>query len=216
MAVDASGSVSTHEYRLQLQGIAQALIDEDVLKAIGSGPQKRIAVNVLVWGESRKAKDHTGWFIISNQAEARSFADRVARFPRRQGGGTGLGDGIVKSISSMQENNIVAPRMVVDVSGDGRETPPRDYTVLLPQARSVATFHGVTINGLAILNEDPDLASYYRDQMIVGTGAFVEVARDYEDFATVMKRKLLREIDPEPIVGMLFNWGSSARQINGE
>ena len=202
LAVDASGSVDDGEYRLQLKGIAQALTDPQVIRAIRSGARNRIAVNLLAWGESRRPKDHTGWAIISNQAEAASFAAIVAAFPRRQVGGTGLGDGIAKSVSSIFENDIVAPRMVVDVSGDGRETPPRDHTVLLPQARAMSVHYGITINGLAILNEDPELDVYYREQMIVGNGAFVEVAADYVDFARAMKRKLLREIDPEPVVGM--------------
>jgi hypothetical protein len=202
LSVDASGSVDADEYRLQLKGIAAALNDPQVIRAIRSGAQKRIAVDLLTWGESRRPKDHTGWFVISNAADAAAFAAKVVVFPRRQVGGTGLGDGIAKSVSAIFENTYTAPRMIVDVSGDGRETPPRDYTVMLPQARAMSAHYNVTINGLAILNEDPELATYYREEMIVGDGAFVEVAADYEDFARAMKRKLLREISPEPVVGM--------------
>lgn len=201
-SVDASGSVDNDEYRLQLQGIASALTDPEVIRAIQSGRHKRIAVDLVVWGESRRPKDHTGWAIIAGLEDAQAYAGIVASFPRRQVGGTGLGDGIAKSISSMLENDITAPRMVVDVSGDGRESPPRDYTVMLPQARAMAVYHGVTINGLAIINEDPDLAEYYSEHMVVGSGSFVEVANDYEDFARAMRKKLLREIQPEPVVGL--------------
>ncbi len=202
LAVDASGSVDNQEYRLQLNGIAKAITDDEVVRAIQAGRYKRIVVTMLVWGESRRPKDYTGWFVISNASEAQAFAEVVAPFPRRQVGGTGLGDGIAKSVSAIFENEYISERMVIDVSGDGRETPPRDYTVLLPQARAMSIYHGVTINGLAILNEDPELDTYYREQMIVGDGAFVEVAADYEDFTRAMKRKLLREIRPEPVVGM--------------
>lgn len=201
-SVDASGSVDDTEYQLQLDGIATAITDEEVLRAIANGPAAKIAVNLLVWGESRRPKDHTGWFVVDGAESAAAFAGAVSAFPRRQFGGTGLGDGIAKSVSAILENQYTAPRMVVDVSGDGEETPPRDYTVLLPQARAMALHFGITINGLAILNEAPELDKYYRSQMIVGQGSFVEVAVDYADFARAMKRKLLREVQPEPVVGM--------------
>ena len=201
-AVDASGSVDDAEFRLQLEGIAAAMRDPDVTAAIAAGPRGGIAVNLLVWGEARYPKDESGWFEIRSAADAETFAGLVAGFPRNQVGGTGLGDGIAKSVSSIMDNGYTAPRMVVDVSGDGPETPPRDHTVLLPQARMMANYHGITINGLAILNESPDLDDYYRSQMIMGQGSFVEVAADYADFARAMKRKLLREVQPEPVVGM--------------
>jgi hypothetical protein len=201
-AVDASGSVDDSEFRLQLQGIATALNDPEVIAAIAAGQCGAIAVNLLVWGEARYPKDESGWFAIRSAADADAFARLVAGYPRTQVGGTGLGDGIAKSVTSITDNGFTAPRMVVDVSGDGPETPPRDHTVLLPQARMMANYHGITINGLAILNEAPDLDDYYRSQMIVGQGSFVEVARDYVDFARAMKRKLLREVQPEPVVGM--------------
>lgn len=201
-AVDASGSVDNGEFRLQLEGIANAMLDAEVLRAIEGGKRGRIAVNLLVWGEAMHPKDESGWFVISTPQQAIDFASLVSKFPRRRFGGTGLGDGIARSITSMLENGFTAPRMVVDVSGDGRETPPREHTVMLPQARAMAAFHGVTLNGLAILNDKPDLDSYYRREMIVGDGAFVEVARDYRDFAIAMRRKLLREIQHNPVVSL--------------
>ena len=46
----------------------------------------------------------------------------------------------------------------------------------------------------------PDLATYYESEVIGGAGAFVEVARDYEDFAEALRRKLIREISWRPNV----------------
>ncbi|WP_156505789.1 DUF1194 domain-containing protein, partial [Sulfitobacter sp. HI0054] len=39
------------------------------------------------------------------------------------------------------------------------------------------------------------LASYYRAEVILGPGAFVETAEGFEDYARAMTRKLLRELD---------------------
>jgi hypothetical protein len=93
-----------------------------------------------------------------------------------------------------------APRRVIDVSGDGRETPAREYVVLLPQARAMALAHGIVVNGLAISNAEEDLAAYYRSDLQAGPGSFVMEARDYADFAEAMRRKLLREIEYRPDV----------------
>ena len=93
-----------------------------------------------------------------------------------------------------------ARRKVVDVSGDGRETAPREYVVLLPQARTMANALGVIINGLAITNEDPGLLNYYRDAVRSGNGSFAVSATDYVDFADAIKRKLLREIEYRPSI----------------
>ncbi len=202
LAVDASGSVDNQEYRLQLSGIAGALRDPAVLRAIKAGPRKRVAVNVLIWAEARRPKDETGWHILSSANEVDRMAGIIATMPRNQVGGTGIGDGVAHAIRSIDENAIRSDRRIVDVSGDGRETPPRQYSTILSEARSMAIARNVTLNGLAILNEDKQLDSYYRAQLAIGEGSFVEVAQDYNDFARAMRRKLLREIDPDPIVGL--------------
>ena len=64
---------------------------------------------------------------------------------------------------------------------------------------------GVTINALVIGSLHPedervilsgvdDLADYFRDRIIQGPDAFVEIAFEYEDYAEAMQRKLLREL----------------------
>jgi hypothetical protein len=41
-----------------------------------------------------------------------------------------------------------------------------------------------------------DLETYYREEVILGSGAFVEIANDYDDFARSFLRKLRRELTP--------------------
>ena len=41
-----------------------------------------------------------------------------------------------------------------------------------------------------------DLETYYREEIILGSGAFVEIANDYDDFARAFLRKLRRELTP--------------------
>ncbi len=197
-AVDASGSVDDTEFRLQLDGIASALTDKTVLTAIAAGPMKRIAINLLVWAEAKEPKDQSGWMIVSGPADAARAARIIAGFPRRQNGGTGIGEGIASALRSFSGNGIAATRHVVDVSGDGPETTPRDYVVTIDEARSMAMALGATVNGLAIQNEEPQLAEWYRDHVQVGDNSFVMAVADYTGFARAMRRKLLREIAPQP------------------
>jgi hypothetical protein len=52
----------------------------------------------------------------------------------------------------------------------------------------------VTINGLVVGTNMQTLARYYHEYVIQGEGAFVEAIGDYADYATAMRRKLLREL----------------------
>ncbi len=54
---------------------------------------------------------------------------------------------------------------------------------------------GVTINGLPILNEIPNLDVYFKENVIGGAGAFVEISADYEDFSRAIAKKLAQEIE---------------------
>ena len=58
---------------------------------------------------------------------------------------------------------------------------------------------GITVNGLTILNEDPNLDRYYLSRVIVGADAFVLVADDYEDFGRAIRLKLITEITGSPM-----------------
>jgi len=200
LAVDASGSVDDTEFALQLGGIAQGFRDPAVQDAVSRGAEGRIAVNLIAWAEHGMPKSETGWHQISDRRSAEQFAATVERFFRDQNGATGLGEGIAAAVRSINQNGSEAPRRVIDVSGDGRETPAREYVVLLPQARAMALAHGIVVNGLAISNAEEDLAAYYRSDLQAGPGSFVMEARDYADFAEAMRRKLLREIEYRPDV----------------
>lgn len=200
LAVDASGSVDEDEYRLQLDGIAAGFRDPAVAGAITSGPARKIAVNLLTWAEPREPKTETGWFVLSGGGDAEAFARLVQGLPRSQNGATGLGEGIAAAVRAIVHNDLDGKRRVVDVSGDGEETPAREYVLRLPEARNMADAHGVIVNGLAIQNEAPALLGYYRDRMRTGPGSFVIAVRNYDDFAEAMRRKLLREIEYRPAI----------------
>jgi len=197
LAVDCSGSVDGGEFKLQIDGIAAAFLDDEVIAAALAGPHGRIAVTVMSWGDPDYQKFTTGWFEIDSPAAARSFAGTVSAFDARTGGGTGIGIAIAYGITLIESSGFTSVRKVVDVSGDGVESyeirPPK---FLLKNAQVMRAAAGVVVNGLAIRNEILNLDQYYREEVAGGPGSFVVDISDYRDFPEAIKLKLLREIRP--------------------
>jgi hypothetical protein len=55
---------------------------------------------------------------------------------------------------------------------------------------------GVTINALAIADDDGGLAAYYAQDVIRGTGGFTMTIRSQDDYAAAIRQKLTRELSP--------------------
>ena len=201
LAVDASGSVDEAEFALQMGGIAYAFRNPAVIEAIAQGFHGRIAVNIAVWAESRLPKDSSGWFLIEDAATAEKLARLAERYPRRVQGGTGIGRAITFAVDLFDDNGFSSNRRVIDISGDGRETTFRNWSVPPSQARFKANAQQVTINGLVILADDPELDQYYRRNVMTGPGSFVMEVNNFQDFPKAMSEKLLREIQYRPSVG---------------
>jgi hypothetical protein len=83
-----------------------------------------------------------------------------------------------------------ARRKVVDVAGDGRAN---DGPAPGPIRDRLADA-GVTINGLCVLHDEPDLVESYTREVIGGPGAFALQCQDFEGFAEAMRQKLQKEI----------------------
>jgi len=187
-ALDVSASVDPGEYRLQLDGLANALGDPAVRAAIPPGGG--VALAAYEWSGSRQQVMIADWTPVATQAEIDAFAETVRAHHRRHGEfptsvGYALGYGQVLMRSAPP-----CLRRVIDMSGDGLSndgfSPAAAYRHF--------DFTGITVNGLVIGGEDLELISFYQFSVAHGRGAFVEVARDYADFERAMRRKLLREI----------------------
>ncbi len=197
LAVDCSGSVDPQEFQLQLDGIAQAFRDPEIVAAIQAGPHGKIAVNMLLWADPDEPKLTTGWRIIDSEQSAARFSSEARNFNIRIGGGTGLGVAIGYGLSLLSSTEFNATRKTIDVSGDGRESwELREPRFKLAQAKALRATKSVTVNGLAISNDDDELLAYYQENIIGGPGAFAMETKSYEDFADAMRIKLLREILP--------------------
>lgn len=196
LAVDCSYSVSRTEYNLQTQGLALAFLDPEVVEACTTGPNQQIAVAVMQWSSESSQVFSIPWHVIDSPQAAVQLSARLSTMPRETAdGATALGDALTKAGAYMQSAPFDAFRKVIDVSADGR----KNTGSVVEPVRDVLVSNGITINGLAILNEDPTLDYYFRNALIGGIGAFAMVANDYQEFGTAIRKKLLREIRFVPV-----------------
>src|SRR5262245_17857204 len=196
LAVDASASIDEGEFKLQLNGIAKAFREPEVLEAIRSGQIGKIDVALLVWAEQGASTKGSRWFRIGSEAEAERFAAHVESVPRRISGSTAVGNAIMSALVLLRDPSVLANRHCIDLSGDGRETivPHSRSRATTPSlARAVAEDLHVTINALAIESEERDLARWYH-RNIVTTDGFVAVIDAAEVFGNAIQLKLIKEI----------------------
>jgi Protein of unknown function (DUF1194) len=193
LALDSSASVDRKEFELELQGIALAFRDEEVLEAVDNLRPLGVAIAVSQWGGPGESRIVIPFTHVESARDAKAFGFMIGRSYRFIGATstsivTAIGDGI----AILEANTFDGQRKVIDVSGDGED----NSGMSLEQARIEAKAAGVTINGLAIEADEGGLTEYYRDNVIQGADAFVERADDFEDFARAIKIKLLRELRP--------------------
>jgi Protein of unknown function (DUF1194) len=191
LAVDTSGSIDAEEFDLQRAGYAAAFRDPRVVDAIQAGSHGAIAVTCFQWAGPRLQQQTVDWTIIRDGETARGFAGRVGAAPRQiAGGGTSISGAIDYAVALFEKSGVEARRRVIDISGDGSNNMGR----LAIYARDDAVARGITINGLAILSEEPLLDVYYQRFVIGGSGSFVMAAADYDTFSEAILAKLIREI----------------------
>ena len=199
LALDVSGSVNDREYELQKTGLVRAFRHPSVIEAISQGHTKRIAVTAVQWAGFREQVISVPWTVIAGPNGAAEFADRLAAMRRRYAYPLGVThiSGIIRFGTEIAlAAPYAADRRVVDISGDGKNNVNESPEA----ARDDAVVAGLTVNGLAIINETPDLTTYYRETVIGGPGAFVITANDYDDYARSILRKLIREISHHLII----------------
>ncbi len=191
LAVDASGSISEEEFRLQREGCADALSHEAVLAAIRGGPLGAIGIAMVEWGAPGGAATVVGWHHVSDAASAAVAAEAFRVAPRSPQSWNAIGDAIDHAARLILAAPFRAAEKVIDVSGDAPDMRGlRPATV----ARDDAVAAGITVNALAILGGAPGLADRYAREVIGGPGAFVMTAEGRADFARAIRAKLVREI----------------------
>ncbi|HET8728567.1 MAG TPA: DUF1194 domain-containing protein [Alphaproteobacteria bacterium] len=194
LAIDVSASVDADEFDLQKEGIVEAFQDPGILEAVLG--QDGVAVAVMLWAGAASPRPLVvEWSMLVDQGAVDGFLGAVAEIRRPSGfpSSTAIGNAIEDGARYILDNDIEGTRRVVDISADGKMN---DGVPAAP-ARDAAAVRGVTINGLAVLDDEPDLEVYFRDHVVTPDG-FVQVAGDYEDFIRAMASKLWQEIAELP------------------
>ena len=200
LALDVSRSMDDEELELQRQGYANAFVHPQIVQAIRGGPQGRIAVTVVEWAGSNVQNVLIPWTLIDGPDASEAFAAAILATQKRSFNWTSISGAIdfSKQLFGLAHQGT---RRVIDVSGDGVNNHGRPVVL----ARDEAVAAGITINGLAIMNDRPGpggwrpfnqqpLDQHYREQVIGGPGAFLMVAEDFDSFAFAIRNKLIREV----------------------
>jgi hypothetical protein len=202
LIADVSRSVDNDEFRLQREGFATALTDPRVLNAIRSGAVGAIGVTFIEWSGDDEQKVVVDWTVIRDGESGAVVADQIRAAPRSFTGRTSISAAIDFTVKRFEGSGLTSPRKVIDVSGDGTNNAGRDIVA----ARNDAVAKGFVINGLAIINLNPNfgfiahtqppggLPNYYRENVMGGPGSFVLQIDDFHSFADAMATKLLNEI----------------------
>ena len=117
-------------------------------------------------------------------AEVRAAERPEARLPTALGAALVFGAGVMSAAPP-------CARRVLDVAGDGRN----NEGISAHTAYMRADFTQVVVNAVAVGEHEQDVARYFRDEVIRGPGAFVELAPRQVDYPTAIRRKLLRELE---------------------
>src|SRR5690242_15489943 len=203
LAADVSRSIDDAEFDLQRKGYAAALTDPRVLTAIHARSGAAIGVCFIEWSGDEDQQVVVDWAEIKDEEDAASMAAAMLAAPRSFMGRTSISADIDFAMAHFAKSKWQAKRRILDISGDGTNNSGRAVT----EARDQAVSQGVTINGLAIINDKPNLGYsahtqppgglplYYRQNVIGGPNAFLLVVQDFNSFADAMAQKLAKEID---------------------
>jgi Protein of unknown function (DUF1194) len=203
LAADVSRSIDDGEFDLQRKGYAAALTDPRVLTAIRGRQNAAIGVCFIEWSGEEDQQIVVDWAEIRDEEDAGTVATAILAAPRSFMGRTSISAAIDFAMAHFARSKWQANRHIVDISGDGTNNSGRPVT----DARDQAVSRGITINGLAIINDKPNLGYsahtqppgglplYYRQNVIGGPNAFLLVVQDFNSFADAMANKLAKEID---------------------
>jgi len=186
LSIDVSSSIDAGEYRLQIDGLADALLDPEVIDTLLLGQS---ALAVVQWSGVNRQGLVLGWDRMTSVEAVQDFATRTRTLQRAfVDSDTAIGDAIrfsVRQFSEVADCN----RRVIDISGDG----PQNAGISALIASQTAEADGVIINGIAIESIGVAMTNYYRRTIVTSDG-FVETARGHLDYPRAIRQKILREL----------------------
>lgn len=193
LVIDVSSSIDREEYKLQMEGLAQAFRSERVARIVDN--DNPVALNVIFFDST--ARVVVPWVVLNNHEELYTLATRLENTPYPSGMYTNVHDGLRLALDSFNNVPCTTENYTVDISGDGENNVGR-HTELEPIIQTAQEM-GVRINTLPIMThhldeENRKLFNYFNDNYAAPTGGFTIGSNGFEDFARAIFQKLTREI----------------------
>ena len=186
LAIDVSNSVDSAEYRLQVDGLADALTDPAIIDALVAGNS---AISVVQWSGIDRQSVTLPWTRIATARDVAALSQSARLMPRAYTlSGTAPAEAILFSLANFGPVPDCS-RRVIDISGDGTPNIGADVA----SARQQAQRDGITINAIAIESMGLAITNFYARQVITRDG-FVVTARRHRDYPRAIRAKILREL----------------------
>jgi Ca-activated chloride channel family protein len=186
LAIDVSNSVDSAEYRLQVDGLADALTDPAIIDALVAGNS---AISVVQWSGIDRQSVTLPWSRIATARDVAALSQSARLMPRAYTlSGTAPAEAILFSLANFGPVPDCS-RRVIDISGDGTPNIGADVA----SARQQAQRDGITINAIAIESMGLAITNFYARQVITRDG-FVVTARRHRDYPRAIRAKILREL----------------------
>jgi hypothetical protein len=220
LATDVSQSMAKGDYAIQKRGIVDALNDPAVHEAALRCAPRGVALAYTEWsgchrGDCVQYDPAVPFRVVRGAEDFRAFARDVARHPRSFNDDTDIHYALRESKRLIDEAPFEADRRVIDLSSGGIQNANHtgqpegaaalgDYGELLGQMRDEVIADDVVINALLIDDHKgapvfKTMTNYYRRLIQGGPGAFTVVIDSVAEMHEGLRRKLTREICPEPI-----------------
>ncbi len=186
LAIDVSSSIDIGEYKFQTHGLADALLDPEIMDVL---VLHQVALSVVQWSGAEEGDLTIPWRRMLSYSEVRNFAARVRDMPRKwEGSNTAVGDAIAFSVA--QFGRVAdCDRKVIDVSGDGSSNAGLNAVIESRKAEAA----GIQINGIAIDIVGAAITAFYT-RFVVTSDGFVITSRGFSDYPRSIREKLLREL----------------------
>jgi Ca-activated chloride channel homolog len=207
-AIDVSGSVRAADERLELEGMAQAVVDPKFLQAIARGYHGQIGFVVFTWangefiplvpwtliGTKDEAEQVAGLLRSARGVPAMGYAPRMPgeRRPWRIGHATDVSAAIERAIELSATAPFDSWHTVLNICANGIDNVGDGPAA----ARDRANGQGLIVNGLILGDRGnaAEVATYFRDHVQAGPGSFVMEAREFQDVTRAMLSKFLVEL----------------------
>ena len=197
LGLDISRSVDESEYRLQIDGVIAALTAPAVRDILFRQPDAPIRVLVYEWSGPADQHIIVPWSDLRTEADLARVTGLLSAHDRSTGAETtAIGSALLFGYRALAGQGDCW-RRTLDLSGDGPSNTGPAPATTRPDS--------LTVNALVIgsdnlrgddarLGDVKELSGYFRENVIGGPDAFVEVALGYPDYANALERKLLREL----------------------